>query len=70
MKATFLERKLHTIELLSKLENEGLLSMIEQLLHKSALLDGSVWSSGMPEEEEDEWDDEEILIIRDGLYEA
>lgn len=32
MTATFAERKLHTIELLAKLEDEELLQLIEQLL--------------------------------------
>lgn len=68
MKATFLERKLHTIELLTKLEHEGLLAVIERLLQKSALLDGSVWS-GNYLEEEDEWSDD-IVEIQSGLYEA
>ncbi len=67
MKATFLERKIHTIELLTKLEHEGLLSLIENLLHKSALLDGSVWSSGLVEEEDS---DDDFLEMRVGLYEA
>lgn len=68
MKATFLERKLHTIELLAKLEHEGLLSVIEGLLQKGALLDGSIWS-GNYTEEEDEWS-EDIVEIQPGLYEA
>jgi hypothetical protein len=68
MKATFLERKLHTIELLTKLEHEGLLAVIESLLQKSALLDGSIWS-GNYLEEEDEWGDD-IVEIQSGLYEA
>lgn len=68
MKATFLERKLHTIELLTKLEHEGLLSVIERLLQKSAVLDGSIWS-GNYLEEEDEWGDD-IIEIQSGLYEA
>ena len=68
MKATFLERKLHTIELLTKLEHEGLLSIIESLLQKSALLDGSIWAGEMPEEE-DEWDSD-FIEIHPGLYEA
>lgn len=68
MKATFLERKLHTIEMLTKLEHEGLLSIIENLLQKSTLLDGSIWS-GRLQEEEDDWDDD-IIEIHPGLYEA
>lgn len=68
MKATFLERKLHTIEMLTKLEHEGLLSIIENLLQKSTLLDGSIWS-GQLQEEEDDWDDD-IIEIHPGLYEA
>lgn len=69
MKATFLERKLHTIEMLTKLEHEGLLSIIEHLLQKSTLLDGSVWSGQLSEEEEEDWDDD-IIEIHPGLYEA
>lgn len=67
MKVTFQERKLQTIELLAKLDNEGVLSIIEQLLQKSALFDGSVWSNGFMDDDEIE---EEILEIRGGLYEA
>lgn len=68
MKATFLERKLQTIELLTKLEHEGLLSIIENLLQKSALLDGSIRSGQMPEDDE-EWEDS-FIEIHPGLYEA
>jgi|GEM_PF-1932768 len=68
MKATFLERKLHTIELVAKLEHEGLLSIIESLLQRSALLDGSLWS-GNRTEDDDEWGDD-FIDLQPGLYEA
>ncbi|MFN7115498.1 MAG: hypothetical protein ACK4TA_01785 [Saprospiraceae bacterium] len=68
MKTNFQERKLHTIELLSKLEHEGLLAIIENLLQKSAFLDGSIRTGSLLEEEED-WDGD-IVEIHPGLYEA
>ncbi len=48
MIATFAERKLHTIELLTKLEDEELLELIEQLLVSSF---GSDWTDNLSESE-------------------
>lgn len=66
MKATFLERKLQTIELVAQLKNESLLTFIEQLLRRSEASDASV-VEGYWEEEERE---EEVIEIWRGLYKA
>lgn len=55
MEATLAERKLHTIELITKLEDDSMLDVIEQLLS----------------EEEDDWaqqlTDQERVNIQEGL---
>lgn len=48
MTATFAERKLHTIELLTKLEDEELLLLIEQLLTEASKAD---WANDLSEAE-------------------
>ena len=48
MTATFAERKLHTIELLTKLEDEELLLLIEQLLSEAIKGD---WADNLSEAE-------------------
>lgn len=48
MSATFAERKLHTIELLAKLEDEELLLLIEQILTGTATKD---WADDLSESE-------------------
>lgn len=67
MKATFLERKLHAIELLSQLENENLLTVIEQLLRDCVQLD----VSNVPYEVlEEELEEEDIIELWKWRYEA
>ncbi len=56
MTTTLAERKLHTIELLAKLEDEELLLLIEQLLVGSL---GSDWADNLS--------DLEIISIKTGI---
>lgn len=56
MGATFAERKLHTIELLTKLEDEQMLMLIEQLLSETKDED---WAESLSEQEQ--------AAIRQGL---
>ncbi len=67
MKTTFLERKLQAIELLAQVENENLLSLIEQLLWDWAYLEVGKLSVETLEEELTE---EDILAIWKERYEA
>jgi len=49
MASTFADRKVHTIELLARLEDENLLRLIEQLLLKG---DQDDWADNLTEKEQ------------------
>ncbi len=67
MKATFLERKLQAIELLAQVDNDNLLTLIEQLLWDWANLEIERLSMGLPE---DEFGENDLPEIWSGRYEA
>lgn len=67
MKTTFLERKLQAIELLAQVDNDKLLTLVEQLLWDWAYLEVGALPIEIKDEEADEGD---FLEIWKGKYEA
>ena len=50
MQSTIADRKLRTIELITRLEDEDLLSVVEELLQKSSEYEGD-WATDISEED-------------------
>ncbi len=67
MKASFLERKLQAIELLAQVDNDKLLTLVEQLLWDWAYLEVGALPIEFKEEEQEE---DELIEVWKGRYEA
>jgi len=67
MKTSFLERKLQAIELLAQVDNDKLLTLVEQLLWDWAYLEVGALPIEFKDEEQEE---DELLEVWKGRYEA
>jgi hypothetical protein len=67
MKTSFLERKLQAIELLAQVDNDKLLTLVEQLLWDWAYLEVGALPIEFKDEEQEE---DELFEVWKGRYEA